>query len=49
MRIELLLSHVLDLRKERAEQQKSHIAASFVPKWRATADEDAHYCFAVAL
>jgi len=22
---------------------------SFVPKWRATADEDGHYCFAVAL
>jgi site-specific DNA recombinase len=21
----------------------------FVPKWRATADEDGHYCFAVAL
>lgn len=21
---------------------------SFVPKWRATADEDGHYCFAVA-
>jgi hypothetical protein len=22
---------------------------SFVPDWRATADEDGHYCFAVAL
>jgi len=22
---------------------------SFVPKWRAVADEDGHYCFAVAL
>jgi hypothetical protein len=22
---------------------------SFVRKWRATADEDGHYCFAVAL
>jgi hypothetical protein len=22
---------------------------SFVPNWRATADEDGHYCFAVAL
>jgi hypothetical protein len=22
---------------------------SFVPKWRATVDEDGHYCFAVAL
>jgi hypothetical protein len=22
---------------------------SSVPKWRATADEDGHYCFAVAL
>jgi len=24
-------------------------SASFVPKWRVTADEDGHYCFAVAL
>lgn len=42
----MLLRAPLSLRPAKNRQVWS---ASFVPKWRVTADEDGHYCFAVAL